>query len=263
MIAVLYMCTGVYDVFWPSFYRSAEQYFCPETPKKYIVFTDSKSIEERHNILVMNQDDMGWPLNTLLRYRMFLRAGNMLDRCEHIVFFNSNAVFQSAVTTGEFFGDNKDLVACLHPAFFSEPPEAFTYERRTSSMAYVHTPHRYFCGGLMGGRPKPFLDACERMAACIDVDLGNGIMAVWHDESHWNAYINNSFESLHPRLHILDPSYMYPEGWDLPYSQIILLRDKSQYFDDAKLKGRHPKTETPSIYDRMMKRVVRLLRQGH
>ena len=45
-IGILYICTGVYDFFWKSFYLSAERYFLQEYSwnREYFVFTDSRNI---------------------------------------------------------------------------------------------------------------------------------------------------------------------------------------------------------------------------
>ena len=48
-IAILYICTGKYDVFWKEFYRSCEQYFLPNSNKNYFVFTDSKELYDEKN----------------------------------------------------------------------------------------------------------------------------------------------------------------------------------------------------------------------
>lgn len=34
-----------------------------------------------------------------------------------------------------------------------------------------------------------FLDACLTMTDAIDIDTKNGIVAQWHDESHWNRFL--------------------------------------------------------------------------
>ena len=76
---------------------------------------------------------------------------------------------------------------------------------------------------------KIVLEIFQHLLSNIEIDLDNGIVAIWHDESHWNAYLNNNYEVLKDKLHILSPEYLYPEGWDLPFEKKKLFWDKNQY----------------------------------
>jgi hypothetical protein len=49
---------------------------------------------------------------------------------------------------------------------------------------------------------------CERIAEAIDSDSGAGITALWHDESHLNAYRQRQRPAT-----VLPPAFAYP---DLP-----------------------------------------------
>lgn len=236
-IALLYICTGKYDIFWNDFYKSSEEYFCKGLEKHYFVFTDSTRIKPQKNISLISQDNLGWPLNSLFRYKMFLRIKDELLNFDFVTFINGNGEFKSAVSFEDFFGNNKTIVACLHPGFYNKPSSKFTYERRESSLAKVTNEHFYFAGGINGGKSDVFLFIIEQIARNIENDLCNGVMALWHDESHWNAFINNNYESLKNNLHILTPSYMYPAGWKLDFEIKILLRDKNDYFKVNNEKG--------------------------
>jgi len=55
----------------------------------------------------------------------------------------------------------------------------------------------------------------------INIDLDNDVIALWHDESQLNRYI------IGKEYKLLDPGYIYPEGWDLPFKAKIIGRDKS------------------------------------
>lgn len=44
-IAILYICTGKYNVFWDGFYKSSEKFFLKdEAEKEYFVFTDNMDL---------------------------------------------------------------------------------------------------------------------------------------------------------------------------------------------------------------------------
>ena len=60
------------------------------------------------------------------------------------------------------------------------------------------------------------------------------MIPLWHDESQLNRYIAET-DPAHYRL--LPPAYWYPEGWDMPFEQKILVRDKNKVLDMAAVKG--------------------------
>lgn len=251
-IAILYICTGKYDVFWAGFHQSSEHFFCPSYKKDYYVFTDSKQIKSTENVHVIPQDNLGWPLNTLYRYKMFLRIQGLLLKYDYVVYINSNAEFVSPVNFEDFFGINKKLIACLHPGFFNKSIQSYTYETRKQSLANVDTPHHYFAGGINGGKTAKFLSVIDIISKNIENDLANGIMALWHDESHWNAFLNNNFEKIQNDLHILSPAYLYPKGWNLPFEPKIILRDKTDYFKVYDEKG----TTQPCGLKSIIKKII-------
>ena len=43
-VAVLYIATGKYTVFWPEFYESAEKYLLKDCEVHYFVFTDADDL---------------------------------------------------------------------------------------------------------------------------------------------------------------------------------------------------------------------------
>jgi hypothetical protein len=237
-IGILYICVGEYRKFWKKFYLTSEKYFCPKIEKKYFVFTDFEPMDFSDKIVVIRQDDFGWPLNTLYRYKMFLRIAARLEECDYVIFFNANCEFVKDISVTEFFGFDKDLVACIHPGFFDKEKALYTYENRAASTAFVHNAKYYFQGALMGGKTVPFMCLCRELEKNIDTDFDNGILALWHDESHWNAYLNNNFASIQNRLQVLSPSFLYPENWDIPFNRKIMLREKSNLINVEALKGK-------------------------
>lgn len=254
-IALLYICTGEYDVFWKDFYISSEKYFCTTEDKHYFVFTDSEQIKADHNVSVVYQDSLGWPFNTLYRYRMFLRLKEQLYNFDKVVFFNANYLFIRDINTIEFFGKDKEIVAGIHPGFFNKSITEYTLETRYKSLAYVSQRYIYAQGCINGGSPKIVLEIFQHLLSNIEIDLDNGIVAIWHDESHWNAYLNNNYEVLKDKLHILSPEYLYPEGWDLPFEKKIILRDKNQYGGHNLLRG-VAQHNFPNTIKKILKKII-------
>ena len=256
-VAVLYICTGEYIRFWPGFHKSAETHLLPGTTRQYFVFTDGRP-EPSTNTTVVPQDSLGWPFNTLYRFRMFLRLREQLQSFSHVVFLNANCAVQKPIGFEEMFAPDSHLVACRHPGFFDKPKSTYTYERRPQSKAFVADGVVYRAGGLMGGTTAAFLCAAAELGANIEDDLHNGLVALWHDESHWNAYLANRAPAVGVTIHDLSPGFLYPEGWELPFEPRILLRDKGRVIDVGRIKGQTgeaSKLLPKSVLGRLMDRV--------
>lgn len=236
-IAILYICTGKYDIFWEGFYQSSEQYFLPDHEKHYFVFTDSKMIKaENERIHLIFQESVGWPYNTLLRFQFFLKAEKDLEQFDYIYFFNSNMRFLAPVGEEVFPTEDEDgLLAVLHPGYFNKTEKDFPYERNKQSLACIKKGEgkHYFMGGFNGGKARNYLKLIKELNENIASDLSRNVIAVWHDESHLNAYL------LTKKNRILSPAYGFGEGWPLPFEPKIIVLDKTKFG------GHHFLRETP------------------
>ena len=234
-IAILYICVGKYTVFWKDFYKSFEEKFIPDSVKEYFVFTDCKDIYDSQNerVHLIEQENLGWPGNTLFRFRMFLTQREKLKEFDYVFFMNANVQCVDYVGE-EFLPIRESLLFVQHPGFYSAPNYRFPYDRNKKSSAYIRYGEGdvYVCGGINGGKSKAFLEMCEVLNQRIEADYGKGIIALWHDESQVNRYIleNNDYK-------LLTPSYCYPEGSDIPFKPVLLVRDKSRYIDVARIKN--------------------------
>ena len=196
-IGILYICTGKYDIFWKDFYLSAERHFLqdPSFTLEYYVFTDSSKLYDEENnkhIHRIRQKNLGWPDNTLKRFHIFLRIKEQLEReTDYIFFFNANLLF-TCPTGKEMLPspDSNGLLGTVHPGFHDKPNSEFTYERRTTSNAYIPEGKglHYYAGGLSGGRTEAYLQLCTTICSWVDKDAANHIIPIWHDESLINKY---------------------------------------------------------------------------
>lgn len=239
-IGILYICTGKYTIFWKDFYLSCEKHFIPGAEKHYYVFTDSKEIDfetENSNIHRIYQENLGWPGNTLRRYEMFLGAKKEIEKMDFLFFFNSNLLFLEEVTAGEFLPQGQQkLVGCQHPGFYGKEIQKFTYESNPLSKAFLDKKNGkyYFAGGINGGEARSFISTMEILDKNIREDARIGITATWHDESHWNCYLNNNIDT----VKILSSAYLYPEWSSIPLAPKILIRDKRDYGGYFELRGK-------------------------
>lgn len=235
-VAILYVCTGKYVVFWKDFYLSFEEKFLQGIHKEYFVYTDSPRIYNDDidvNVHRIYQKNLGWPGNTLMRFEMFMSQSKALESFDFTFFLNANALCVTKVEESDILPNNEDIVVVQHPAFVNTNRYLFPYERRKASTAYI--PYRegkyYVIGAINGGKTSAYLHMANELKERTDRDLKNNLIAIWHDESQLNKYISD-----YDNFKILSPSFCYPEGWTMEYDPKIMMRDKDKYFSVAKIK---------------------------
>ena len=235
-IAILYICTGKYTVFWKDFYESAARLLFEGHQKTYFIFTDAEKIDfdEKSNIKKVYQEKLGWPFDTLMRFNMFLKAENDLKNFDYIFFFNANMLFVEKVGDELIDYENgTNLLAVKHPGYYKADCKDFPYERKKESTAYVPygEGQYYFMGGLNGGKAYDYLTLIHSLDNNIKIDLDHNIIAQWHDESQLNRYLINK------KVKVLSPEYGYPEGWNLPLKPKIIIRNKNKWGGHSQLRG--------------------------
>jgi hypothetical protein len=223
-IAILYICTGSYRVFFDAFHDSCEQHFLQGHDKTYFVFTDEPLDKPFRGVEYVQQDNLGWPGNTLDRFTVFTKVRDQLAEFDHIFFFNANCQLVEPVGE-EILAGPGEIVVVRHPGHHDKAPGELPYERNPISRAYIPAGEgkHYVAGGVNGGSRDAYIGFIDTMRDAVEADKRSGVMAFWHDESHLNRYILD-----HP-YRLLDPGYCYPQGWNLPFAKKILVRDKSGF----------------------------------
>lgn len=128
----------------------------------------------------------------------------------------------------------EQLLLVQQPGFWNKKPMFYSYDRNPRCTAYIpyNCGRDYVSGGLNGGTSAAFLAMCKELDRRTEQDIRNGVVPLWHDESQLNRYAAE-----HPGSYrLLPPAYWYPEGWQMPFEQKIIVRNKSRYFDVAAVK---------------------------
>lgn len=248
-VAILYICTGEYSIFWEDFYTSAKLNLLIKHNKHFFVFTDNLELHNRKNYndtTFIQQKKMGWPFDTLYRYKFFLRINDTLEKYDYVYYINANALIVGEVGD-EIFPTPSLLIGSQHPCFFDKKPDEFIYERNPDSLAYIEKGkgNHYVMGAFIGGEAIAFMQMCKQLNDNIDSDYQNNIIALWHDESHYNRFI------LDCSYKLLSPSYVYPEEMEIPFQPKIILRDKTKYGGHNLLRG----IKTKSSFSYFVKRI--------
>ena len=230
-VAILYIATGRYTVFWKYFYESAEKYLLNNCLKHYFVFTDnSEDIagKSRGNVTCIQQNKLGWPFDTLMRFDIFLSIKDQLEAFDYIFFFNGNSEIVSEITSDDLLPLTEDqkLVFAHQPHMFHLSKRKFTYDRNPESSAYIPNGQGqyYFMGGINGGDTSAYLEMCEKLNQNIKSDLEKDVIALWHDESHLNKYALNRDD-----VKILPPLFSRGEYEYWKKTSKVVFLDKSHY----------------------------------
>ena len=220
-IGFLIIATNKYIRFVKPLVDSINKYFLPNHDKTIFCFTDQLDYELQENVIKIYQDHMQWPLTTLKRYEIFYKNKDNYTDIDVLYYLDADMLIYSPIGE-EVLPDTRGLLSIIHPGYYRDRMQSF--EKNRNSKAYVDDNHHvYHCGGFQGGTKDKYLGVCEKLMNNINDDMMRGIIAVWHDESHWNAYLINNPNSYKE----LDSSYCYPESWNLNIPKRILALDKN------------------------------------
>ena len=171
-VAVFYVVTGKYLVFWPDFLATAEQALLPGCEVHYFVFTDADALPGQNGVCPplsekalaalggkaptgapaqnpatlasrihrIQQEAYPWPYATLKRFHMFrpLLPELAEQGFSAAYFLNANYLVARTVTPQELLpAAPNDLVLCLHPGYYTQKPLFFPYDRSPLCRAYI------------------------------------------------------------------------------------------------------------------------------
>jgi len=222
-IGLCIIATGKYDIFLKPILDSIKTYFFTPIDVTVYVFTDSETFYGNglvtYYVPIMHEP---FPLVTLNRYSTILKEERTFieDKITHLFYCDADMLFVGKVGP-EILPDDAHpgIVAVRHPGFINGGWGSPNCD--PLSTAYVPEPERgtYFAGGFQGGNIEDFLKMCKALKEAIKVDTENGIMAEWHDESHFNRYLTD----FRPGL-VLGHEYCMPEdNITLPSPKLLAL----------------------------------------
>lgn len=176
----------------------------------FFVFTNKSEkelLENFKNVEVVPWDHKPWPLITLFRYKAIVSIGEKLKKFDYVIYLDVDMQVNCDL---ENLLQNK-LFAVKHPGFRNKPVKKFPIETNLKSTAFIERNKvvSYFCGGVQGGRSEIYLRACRELEKAVNFDFKNEFIAKWHDESHWNRYVNENID----KFHIYNSEYCWPEEW--------------------------------------------------
>ena len=186
------IATNKYVQFLDDVIESASSFFFKQSSITIMVHTnmDIELIQEKYKgdrlkVIKNNIDHEEWPLTTLKRFHYFLSKRDVILENDFSFYIDVDSIFRGNVS--ELILPDSGMVGTIHPCLFEG---SGTPERNPASRAFIPwgSNNKYFCGGFFGGDSSSFINASETIKRNIDLDLENGIIAIWHDESHINRF---------------------------------------------------------------------------
>lgn len=234
-LSVIFIGTGKYLNFLPTWYESCEKYLVPNIKKQYYVFTDGELSDPSENIIPYYQEHLIWPYITLLRFETILRASDYLSKSDLVLFLDADMLLVDEVTEQDIFTDKK-YIGVHHPCHYLKmPPHNIhpgAFETNSDSLACITDKDDssiYFQGCLWGGKVPHVIDMMQELQRRTKDDLSRDVIATWHDESHLNKFYSERVND----VHILGPSFAYPEVFagycEFDPKIVHLAKDNSKY----------------------------------
>lgn len=222
-IAILTIATNKYKEFLYPLISSIEKYFVVSVKKDYYLFTD-EPLNWFNNYSIINTkiDHEPWPYITLKRFEYISKVVDQLKDYDYVIYFDSDMEFVRSLPDFNI-GDKKYIGVC-HPSAFRDN-EFWPVETNPSSTAYI--PHKqnylYIQGCLWGSTGHTIKNLVNTLKDNINTDLSNGIVAIWHDESHLNKFFTDNAQD----VAILNSGFAFPEHWRMNLNKFVIHKDKN------------------------------------
>lgn len=253
------MATGAYLDYWLRLLPDLDKYFFPEDSLEIHLFTDRprearQCQPKRASLVVHETPPYRWPEATLFRYELIDSISETLFSRDVVAYLDVDTHIVDEVGS-ELRPEtwSSGIALTPHPIFFRpKGPMGWatrlrhprqlaqdvahrvkhrqglgTWEDTPSSAAFVPPSKRktYVMGGFWLGKGPSVVEMCHDLAIRVRTDYDRGHVAIWHDESHLNAYF------AYKRNHLLSPEYGYvPGAWQLGrLNPRIVLVDKGNH----------------------------------
>jgi len=197
-IAIFSIFTGNYSVFYQQFVKSIAFDFLPEHDKHFFICTDRKLPNYncvKGKVTQYFIDELPWPMNSLNRYDYYKDLINKdAENYDYVFFINSNIHCVTQITINDI-NLEKDFTFVLHDKHINKECIDKPFERNEISCACLSDKWKrndYVGAGLFGAKPNKFLEVSEILSTNIKNDLNENYIAVWHDESHLNYFLNTT-----------------------------------------------------------------------
>jgi len=234
-IGILSIATNDYLKYWKEMAKSIDISTQGKNKVTLHLFTDQPEIAEsfaatlgKCKVKIYKIPSLGWPDATLLRYRIFNQHIEKLTE-DILMYLDADMLVSTDLPEEiESMCDLENISLVSHPGFWREkgltrrtllyvqnPKLAISdlrlrisvgglgsWESNNASKAFVPRSKRknYVCGGTWLGPNNLIKKLIAELFVQVEEDRRNNVIAVWHDESHLNAWASkNNYKKLSPR----------------------------------------------------------------
>ena len=259
-LSVVSIATNGYTHYWLKMVKSfVENLSCIEEVEFHALTDDVQFVQlnspqhKKASFVIHEISAEPWPMPTLLRYS-YIDAIFEKIRFETVMYIDADMLIHPRFD--EHFEEvlkHKQINFVAHPGYWRSKGNQSSgtvsnkahlwisdffrkirlgalgdWESREKSLAYVPRKKRkiYICGGVWFGPRVKIGNMVKTLAVKTQMDLDNGIIAKWHDESHLNCwYVQNGGD-------VLTPEYCY----DPTYAQLEKLIPRIEAVDKGQIK---------------------------
>lgn len=249
-LGILTVATNRYINYWREQAASVDKYISGDVEVTFHVFTDNpKAVVDfgktlRAKVHAHPVESYGWPDATLYRYALISKFASEYSE-DFLMHLDADTIARSEFGLGDMTSLLENGICLVHhPGFFRPKGSGMlgyyfrnmgqlfsdtqslliqggigSWETNPESLAFVPRKirHKYVCGGVWWGTRAAILEMVRVLADRVVRDESNGILAVWHDESHLNWW---SSQNLHG---LANPSFCYAEGYPQLKSLPVLI----------------------------------------
>ena len=220
-LTIFTVATNKYFQYFELQLEQFAKYLTPHQTVQVIVATNVRAPSTQNfgdlSVTLIEIPNYSWPEITLLRYHQIIQAQDLI-RGSMLMWLDTDMEILGDVKVADLVTDDKVYFA-PHPGFIFDwgkfkklkltqklkslrpwvisalkcQKGAGTWEENSKSKAFVRSSKRkkYVHGAVWVGTKEAVLKMCSDLSRNIDEDLAEGLIAVWHDESHLNAYCSN------------------------------------------------------------------------
>lgn len=213
-----------YITFFEQYYKSFKRNFLPSIDKKFIVIvneSDSENIEKYISSFT-NDDCLIVPLDKWTNNLSYfikksytvsiLCDDSYIKDFDYLLISNINFNCSKRIEHLEQVYDDTKLLTLTQSNFLDN--SKFDYETNTESVCYINPKHgkHYVRGGFVFGKTNNVKTLYSNIYNLLDMDLKNGILPKWDDESALNRLVLGN-ESLYKILPI-DATFQISKNLD-------------------------------------------------